>query len=76
MTTNYQKTGLIFFICTLTLVIASAIYAKHAQAKYDRHDGSYYSCNTINAERAYALKHNLKAYKKLNAELKQYCKGY
>lgn len=60
---------IIFFI---TLILISSL----ASAKYDRHDGSVYSCNTINAERAYALRHNLKAYKKLNAELKRYCRGY
>jgi hypothetical protein len=76
MTKNYRKTGILFFIFIAALVILSALFAKHAHAKYDRHDGSTYSCNTINSERAYALKHNMKAFKKLNAELKQYCRGY
>jgi hypothetical protein len=76
MTPNYRKFGMMLFIATLTVVIVSTLFSKHATAKYDRHDGSAYSCNMINAERAYALKNNLKAYKKLNTELKQYCRGY
>ncbi len=71
-----QKNILILFSATLLIVALYALTAKHAQAKYDRHDGSVYSCNTINSERAYALRHNRKAFAKLNAELKQYCGGY
>jgi len=59
------------------LLIFMALTAYDALAKYDRHDGSNYSCNTINGERAYAQ--NTKQYqkaKRLTAELKKYCPGY
>lgn len=54
------------------LIIASTA----AIAKYDRHDGSIYSCNEINADRAWALRQGLVAeYRRYDLEFKTYCKG-
>lgn len=61
----------------LLLTILLAIVVHDAIAKYNRHDGSIYSCNEINAERAYAQ--NTKQFKKtqqLAKELKKYCPDY
>jgi len=57
----------------LMLVILSIGIAS-AYAKYDRHDGSQYSCNEINAERAYANKTDKQEFSKLDKEYKKYCK--
>jgi hypothetical protein len=61
----------------LLLTILLAIVVHDAIAKYNRHDGSIYSCNEINAERAYAknTKQPQKA-QRLAEELKKYCPNY
>jgi hypothetical protein len=43
-------------------------------AGYDRHDGSQYSCNEINSERAYAKKTDRQEFKRLDKEYRKYCK--
>lgn len=66
-----MKTPYFLLIILLVIIVCDAI------AAYDRHDGSIYSCNTINGERAYAQ--NTKQFKKakrLTAEIKKYCPGY
>ena len=61
----------------LLLTIFFAIIANEVIAKYDRHDGSNYSCNTIWTELAYAKNtKQLKKAKSLTAELKKHCQGY
>ena len=61
----------------LLLIIVLAIIAHDANAKYDRHDGSNYSCNIIWTERAYAKNtQQQNAAKSLDEELKQFCPGY
>ena len=61
----------------MLLIILSAILARDVYAAYNRHNGSTYSCNEINAERAYAKNHNSPILvSKLTAELDIYCPGY
>ncbi len=60
------------------IILAAALLfifiATVAFSKYDRHDGSQYSCNEINSERAWAKKHDRKAFIELEKEYKKYCK--
>lgn len=66
-----MKTRYLLLMCLL------AITAYKAMAAYERHDGSIYSCNEINAERAYAKAHNQhQKAEQLRQELNKYCPGY
>lgn len=66
-----MKTRYLFLFCLL------GITAYDALAAYERHDGSIYSCNEINADRAYAKANNQpKKAEQLRLELKRYCPGY
>lgn len=58
------------------LVVAFTI-TKIGLAAYHRHDGSQYSCNEINADRAYAERTNdWDSAKRFEEELEQFCEGY
>ena len=66
-----------YFMFTLTIgttLLFLLLLSNAALAAYDRHDGSQYSCNEINSERAYAKKFDRKAFKKLDKEYRKYCK--
>lgn len=66
-----MKTRYFLMLILLSIIVRDAI------AAYNRHDGSNYSCNEINAERSYAARHNQsKAAQKLANELQKYCSGY
>ena len=66
---------LLFTLTFGTTLLFLLLLSNAAFAAYDRHDGSQYSCNEINSERAYAKKFDRKAFKKLDKEYRQYCHG-
>jgi hypothetical protein len=65
---------LLFTLTFGTTLLFLLLLSNAAFAAYDRHDGSQYSCNEINSERAYAKKFDKKAFKKLDKEYRKYCK--
>jgi hypothetical protein len=69
MTKNYTKKSSIFLFIIFVMVMISAAFAK-----YDRHDGSQYSCNEIYADRYMAKqKGHTALFKRLDDEYKRFC---
>lgn len=55
-------------------VAVTIVYTAYGFAAYDRHDGSQFSCNEINADRYYAKTHDQPAaFKAFDAEYKKFC---
>jgi hypothetical protein len=65
---------LTFIVTFGTTLLFIFLLSNAAFAAYDRHDGSQYSCNEINSERAFAKKTDRREFKRLDKEYRKYCK--